>query len=509
MSKNKIIKGTLILTLAGFATRIIGFFYRIYISKYLGAENMGVYQLVFPVYGICFTLYASGIQTSISKLVAAQVGKGAGGTRNVKRILHVGMACSLAIACTLSLLVHFKCDFIATRLVAEPKVAPSLRVLSYVFPFCGITAVINGYYYGLKKTFVPATTQLLEQIVRVVSIYFLASAAGGGDVGLTCELAVLGLVIGELVSNLYNIISLRFGNNAKRSNEPTKLTRKRIIIKDMFSLVIPLTSNRLLVSLLNSMEAILIPVMLRQAGLSSSESLSIFGILTGMSLPFIMFPSTITNSFSVLLLPTVSEAQAVDNDKLISRTTSITIKYCLIIGILSTGIFIVFGNALGTLIYHNATAGDYIVTLAWLCPFLYLTTTLASIINGLGKAYLTFVNSVIGLSIRILFVVFIIPKEGITGYLTGLLISQLIISTLDIIAVARIIKLDISLVDCIAKPGIIIFLISFLFSRIYTYFVHALSINALLILAGCALFFVAAYLMLLFVTRAVTLKEFR
>jgi len=66
MSKNTIIKGTLILTFAGLLTRLIGFFYRIFLSKALGAETLGLYQLIFPVYGICFTIYASGIQTAIS-----------------------------------------------------------------------------------------------------------------------------------------------------------------------------------------------------------------------------------------------------------------------------------------------------------------------------------------------------------------------------------------------------------------------------------------------------------
>ncbi|WP_312495517.1 oligosaccharide flippase family protein, partial [Anaerosporobacter sp.] len=102
MSKNSIIKGTLILTIAGFATRIIGFFYRIYLSNLLRPEDMGVYQLIFPVYGICFTLYASGIQTSISRLVAAEIGKH--DTSNLKRILRTGMTFSLLIAITLSIL---------------------------------------------------------------------------------------------------------------------------------------------------------------------------------------------------------------------------------------------------------------------------------------------------------------------------------------------------------------------------------------------------------------------
>ena len=100
MSKNSIIKGTLILTIAGFATRIIGFFYRIFLSNILTPEEIGVYQLIFPVYAICFTLYGSGIQTALSRLIASEIGKQ--DTDNLKRILRTGITFSLTIAFTLS-----------------------------------------------------------------------------------------------------------------------------------------------------------------------------------------------------------------------------------------------------------------------------------------------------------------------------------------------------------------------------------------------------------------------
>lgn len=128
MSKNSIIKGTLILTIAGFATRIIGFFYRIFLSNIMKPEDMGVYQLIFPVYGLCFTLYASGIQTSISRLIAAEIGKH--DTSNLKRILRTGMLFSFTIAITLSILLNRNASFIATNILLESRCAGSLKILS-------------------------------------------------------------------------------------------------------------------------------------------------------------------------------------------------------------------------------------------------------------------------------------------------------------------------------------------------------------------------------------------
>ena len=514
MSKNSIIKGTLVLTAAGFLTRIIGFFYRIILSKSLGEEKMGVYQLIFPVYSICFTLFASGIQTSISKLVAAQTGKyGDKDCNNIKRILRIGLTCSMAIALTLCAVVNLNADFIATRLLAEPSCANSLRILAFTFPFCGVTSCINGFYYGIKETTVPASTQLIEQITRVAFVMAFAMYIGGGDNMITCETAVLGLVAGEVSSNLFNVISMKLRTKKNKGN-CINTPREPHIFREMMKLAVPLTSNRLLLSVLNSVESVLIPIMLRKAGYSASEALSIFGVLTGMAIPFIMFPSAIPNSFAVLLLPTISEAQAKGNEKLIGKTTAIAIKYCLMIGLLSTGVFIVFGMALGEKIYGSTLAGQFIVTLSWLCPFLYMTTTLGSIINGLGKAYITFINSVVGVSIRILCVIFVVPVYGIKGYLVGTLISQLIISTLDIVAVVRTIKFEPNLVDWLVKPGIIIVGLGYTFYEVYTRLICRFSsvmsnVLDIGILLSCAAVFCFLYIVILRMANLFNMKEFR
>ena len=72
LATNPILTGAAILTLAGFASRIIGFFYRIFLSQQIGAEGMGVYQLIFPVFSVCFSLCCGPVQTAISRYVAAQ-----------------------------------------------------------------------------------------------------------------------------------------------------------------------------------------------------------------------------------------------------------------------------------------------------------------------------------------------------------------------------------------------------------------------------------------------------
>jgi stage V sporulation protein B len=210
-----------------------------------------------------------------------------------------------------------------------------------------------------------------------------------------------------------------------------------------------------------------------------------------MTLPFLLFPSTITNSLSVLLLPAISEAKARENNKLISHTVSVTLKYSLILGIFSAGFFIYFGEPLGMSVFEVKEAGSYLTILAWLCPFLYAATTLSSVINGLGKAHLTFVNSVIGLSFRIILLAFFVPSYGIMGYLVSLLVSQLLITGLDFYIVYKYIPFPLDSINSLVKPAIITwFSCSFMY-RIYEFVISMIHVSSritiLIILACCAI----------------------
>ena len=172
----------------------------------------------------------------------------------------------------------------------------------------------------------------------------------------------------------------------------------------------------------------MIPGQLRQYGYSTSESLSVYGILTGMALPMVLFPSVLTNSVSVMLLPAIAEAQEKKDHPYILALIKRTCFYSLLLGFGCTLMFLLFGQWMGSFLFGNGLAGTFIVILGWICPFLYLSTTLHSILNGLGRTTSTFFLNVLGLGIRIGFVLFIIPIAGIKGYLWGLLLSQAVMA---------------------------------------------------------------------------------
>ena len=137
----------------------------------------------------------------------------------------------------------------------------------------------------------------------------------------------------------------------------------------------------------------------------------------------------------MLLLPIVSEADAAERTGTIKKAVHKSIRYGFFLGILFTSVFFLFGRLLGNILYQNTLAGNFIIVLSFLCPLMYIASTLNSILNGLGKTGTTFAYSMISLFVRLLFVFFAIPRFGINGYLYGLLASQLVQTLLCMYAV--------------------------------------------------------------------------
>ena len=432
--RNPFISGTLILTVTGLAGRLVGFFYRIFLSRTIGEEGMGIYQLIFPVFGLFCALCCGCFETAISRFVAAQTS-----ARRQSCFFGAGLFLSLVFSSCAALLVWLLAKPIAIYILLEERCTPLLQLIALALPFSGLHACINGYYYGLKKATQPALSQFLEQAVRVASVFLIwqVSVSRGGT--LTPSGAITGTLLGEVASVLFLAGSLCFqrtgGSLSGAAADGSDTFRRSCGL--IMAMALPLMANRLCISLLQSAEAIMIPSRLRLYGLDSQAALSLYGVLTGMSMPFILFPSTLTNSAAVMLLPAVAQAQADGSEGRITNSLRKSVHLCLLLGILCTGIFLLFGDEMGQIVFQSATAGNFITILAWLCPFLYLGTTLGSILNGLGMTGITFTNNLVCLLIQLAFVVFLVPRFGILACLWGMLAGELVLAGLHLKALRK------------------------------------------------------------------------
>ncbi|MDO5402351.1 MAG: polysaccharide biosynthesis protein [Eubacteriales bacterium] len=417
--KNALLKGTIILTAAGIICRIIGFFFRIYITRLIGSEGMGIYQLITPLAGVVYAACIGGICTAVSRFTA----------ENTKSVLWMITGLFLSVPMSVFCLIMFweYSDFIAARILMNPDCSFAVKMLSLSFPFASLHSCIGAYFLGKQNVKIPAFSQLLEQIIRIGTVILTSLLFNKMGKSISVSIILLGNLIGDMASTIYNILCVFSMTKARLKKKRAFDKQLLICMGRITTYSLPLTLNRVLMQLLASGEAVLIPLQLMLYGMNQSEAVSIYGILSGMAIPFISFPAAMTNSLAVMLLPEISGAQAKQNNKKIASIIRHTVKLCLYLGLFFTMLFIVIGSKLSVIMFKNNTVGIFVSILSWICPFQYMAVTLGSILNGLGKTTSTCVVNISGILIRIAFLIILTPRLGITGYLYGLLCGQIVV----------------------------------------------------------------------------------
>ena len=412
------------LTGSGLISRILGFFYRIFLSQAIGASGLGLYQLIFPVFTLCLAISASGIQTAISRYVAAK--------KDGHYFLWSGILLSVILSAILSVFVYWLSPWIATDILKEPRTTDLLRLVSLSLIPSAIHACFNGYYYGKKNSTPPAICQILEQFARVFGTYVIYLVLQEQGRPLEPIHAVWGIVISEFAGLLVSVTSYLFLKEPRTFSfhlmEP---------LKALGIMAIPHTLNHVLMTLSHSLEHLLLPQQLMAFGYSSDEALGHFGVLTGMALSVIFFPSAITNSLSVLLLPRISETKSRGDICAVLDTIKGALSCGVVLGSLCTFVFLFSANWFGTYIFQNTLAGFYIRILSILCPFMYTSSLLSSIVNGLGYASLTLSCNLTGCAIRILAIWFLVPKIGMYAYIISMIVAAVVVTAELLVVVKR------------------------------------------------------------------------
>lgn len=504
MSKKNLVKGTLILTTASLITRLLGFGFRIYQSKVMGAEGMGLYQLLFPIYMLLWAASSAGISLAIAKMIAAQVSKGEEG--NALHILKVSLYISLPLSFVLSLLLFIFAPFIAVYYVHEPVTALALRILAFCVPFMSTACCLRGYFQGHQEMSITALAQIVEQVARMTAIYLLANILIPMGTEYVCALGVIGMCAGEVFSFIMSFIAYRIKKHHMRLTPITLQTKQTF--NTLLTLTIPITANRFLTSGLQSFENILIPINLEKFGLSSHDALSQYGMFSGMAMPLLFFPSMVTSSLATALVPAISEAMATKNKPLLQRTIGRAVQFSFLIGIGSTALFLSFPYEIAMTCYKLKEVGTLLKWLAIICPFLYLQNILTGTMNGLGMQKQTFKTNIIGSIICITAITLLIPRKGIMGFVIAMLLQSGFVCSDLLSHILKFIELRIDLNHWFLQPtlaGIFCSFIAITFKRylLAPYFsLPVTTILAILILG-------ITYLMLLVLIGAFSIKDIK
>jgi len=468
MAKRSFVSGVIILMLAGFAVKICGFIYRIYLSNLIGSEGMGLFQLIAPVYSLIILTLTSGISIAVSKMVAGELAQKH--IVNLRRITYCALVMVLFGGLIISVLFFLNLDFIANVILKDSSSYYSLLFLIPCIPVIAAASALKGYFYGMQDMVPTACSQIVEQLVKIALVMVMAGFTVNKGLDYACALATIGMAIGEIANFLVLLAVYKVKKKRQRAFKSKEgFLRKRVIAKEIIGTSIPVSFNRFITSIMAAVEFILIPRRLLLGGLSYTHSMMEYGRLTGMAMPLIFFPSLVTSSLATTLVPAISEAVSLKNFRLVNYRISKSVQLTFILGFIFTGIFLAYPNEIGGLLYKREKIGGMLYLLAFTCIFTYLQQTLLGILNGLGKQAVSLRNSIIGSTIRIGFVYFAIPLYGIKGYVFGIIISSACVCILNLLTVVKTTGMAIDLKSWVVKPGLVGLIMLLISKYVYSF----------------------------------------
>lgn len=452
MKRSTFIKNAFILTATSLLLRTIGIFFRIYMSNKIGAEGMGLYQLIFSIYVLGSTFATSGISTAVTRLVADELVCGT--PKSVRHVLHRSVGLSLLIGIASTALIFFGADMISTYWIKDVRAVPALQILSFSLPSMGVSSCLRGYFIARRKAGGPSRAQILEQAVRIGVVMLLIDRFAAMGLAYACMAVMIGDTVAEFASCGYMAIGyfldkrkLKQGQFASKPDTPQKGVLRKIL-----SISVPITAGRYLNSILRTIENILVPDCLGKYNSSKETGLSQFGALKGMAMPLIFFPSAFLNALSTLLIPEISSANALHQQGKVNRAVQHTLHLTLTASILISGVFLVFADQLGLLLYNSPEVGFYLKVLAPLTPIMYVESVVDGILKGLNQQVSSLKYSVADSAIRIVLIFFLVPVRGMEGFLFIMVLSNILTSFLNIHRLLQVTGVKLKWGQWILKP---------------------------------------------------------
>jgi stage V sporulation protein B len=452
MTKQGLIKGTIILTIAAFITRLLGFFNGIIMANILGPEGTGLIMMALPVTGLLITLTTLGLPVAISKLVAeAEVN---GDHQRVKKILLISLTTTSMLGFVLMILTFMGAKILSSIFLTDQRAYYSLLAVIPIIPIVAVSSVIKGYFRGKQNMSPIAISLVIEQVIRIGIILILVERLVPYGIEYAAAGTVLCSIIGEAASLLYLFSMFKWSKQKqfKLHKSFTKQIKKgKEIFNDLLQTGLPTTGNGLLQSILGVIQPIIITRSLSLAGIGTAIATGQYGIVMGYVLPLLALPGFVTNSLSVPLVPAISEAKEKNNIQLIHRRINVAVRIALIIGIPCSIILYVLAEDLTSIIYKSPEAGIYLKIMAPFFLLQYFRTPLQSVIVGLGKANVVMINDFLASFIRLAFIfIFASNSEfGIKGVCLAINISIVVGTFLHFFTIAKLVGFNIILTEFI------------------------------------------------------------
>lgn len=413
------LQGTLILTIAGMVVKIIGSLNWIILSRVLGGEGIGLYQMAFPIYLLALSLSSAGIPVAISIITAEKIALQ--DYRGANRVFTVSLGLLTVSGFVLSILVYFGAGWLIEEgIIRDGRAYPAILALAPAIFLVTLLSSFRGYLQGWQMMTPTAVSQIVEQLFRVGTMLVFAAlllpqgieyAAGGASLG-----AGFGAAAGLAVL-IYYYFRLQRKLPAADQRQAITAESSTSLIRRMLYLALPVSLSSLMLPLVSNLDLFIVPLRLEEAGYTVEQATEHFGYLTGMAVPLVNLATLITAALSTALVPAMATAGSSGNEQLARQKIGSAIRLTNLVTIPAAVGLAILATPVAAAVYHAPQAGAVVQVVAAGVYMLGIHQVTTGILQGMGHTALPLINMGIAAVVKVIlnWQLVALPSFGILG----------------------------------------------------------------------------------------------
>lgn len=440
----------LLLAALGSVSQVLSFCYRVALSRLVGAEVMGLYQLLMPVYSVLLSLTAVGVTAAVSNLTAQYLALH--DRRGADQARRLALRIFLLALVPVSVAVVVWSDPISVYLLGDARTQLGLMLLVPCVLLTGVENIHKHCFYGGGQVRPPALTELLEQAIRAVAVLGLLLLFPGAWPERRLGLIVLGMVGCEIFSAM--TLSILYRRWIRRRGLTGPGERGRVMLGRVGAIALPVGANALLGNLMGAVNTTLIPRKLVEGGMIRSQAISQFGVVCGMTLPMLSLPTVVLGALNLVLIPRLSHCMALDRPREVHRLIHRALLVVSASMLPAMAMLAVIGPDLGRILFGQEGAGAFLLPLSAAMALSCYHSTFAAVLNGVGHQTSSALISLLCGAGQLLSTVLAVPVLGIEGFVLGTLATSLLGAVLSGWRVVRSTGLPPQIFQWVTAPGL-------------------------------------------------------
>lgn len=470
MKKQSLVKGTIVLGVAGIISKFMGLFFRWPLIMLIGDEGIGYYQMSYPLY-MFFIASASGIPVAISKMVSEM--RAVNDDEGVILVLRKALLLMFIMGSGFSAFMLIFSKELVGVLKWDSKAYYSLIGIATAPIFISLISAFRGFFQGLQNMNPTAVSQIIEQLGRVVVGVGLAYILLPKGIEYSAGGAAFGATAGGILGGIYLLIKyikVRKELNVKKIHDNTEVLSRLLYI------AIPVSLGATVGTVMSLIDSVLVPQKLLQAGYTYKQATILYGQLTGKAFVLVNIPLTLSIALCASLVPIIAEAFVLNQKYEVVNKVDIAIKLSFVIALPSfLGIFFLSPQLLNLIFPGHGDGANILKYLSISIPFIILAQTTTAILQGIGKYIMPVVNLAIGCLVKIIITIFLVPMPifNIYGAVLGTVIGYVIAAILNLRLLKKTLSIKINYYDVMIKPAyasvLMIIAVVFIYMNVYNY----------------------------------------